>query len=122
MLKRAKNFIEYDSDGAIKRMFCKICGTAIAGTTYRPKGSGLKIDQLVEKFIRFPVYAEMKLECNDGSFHVTHGCKDCITTMQPIAVLRELWRSDLEEAGMVPPLGVEPLGVVAIDTTGSGIV
>lgn len=122
MLKRGRDFIEYDTDGSIKKMFCKICGTPIAGTVYRPKGSGLKIDQLVEKFIRFPVYAEMKMECNDGSYHVTHGCKDCITTMQPIKVLRELYISDMEEAGMAIPPGVEPIGVVAIDTTGSGLV
>lgn len=117
MLKKAKDFIEFNRDGAIGRMYCKICGTPIAGTVVGPKGPD---QRLVEKFMRFPVYAEMKMECSDGSFHVTHGCKDCFLKKQPLSVLRELYMSDMEEMGM--RVNAEPIKVVAIDTTGAGIV
>lgn len=113
------NHIVFGKNGGLT-VFCKMCGVKIAGMELRPKGSGPDINVMVSKFIRYPNYAEAKLQCSDGSFHVTHGCKSCLTVSLTKQELFQLYKADMREMNM--PIKRKPVSVVIIDHTAQGIV
>lgn len=121
MLKR-RNYVTYNSDGAIDRIFCKICGEAIAGTVEVPRGSGKLADQLIMRFRRFSNYTEAKFLFSDGHFHVTNGCRKCLTMALTSDQMKELHAADLD---LMPGVDATPdaaaVRVVAIDETGVGL-
>ena len=121
MLKRP-DYITYNEDGAIDRLFCKMCGEPIAGTVEAPRGSGAMASRLVMRFRRFPNYIEAKFLFDDGHFHVTNGCKNCITMGLTPTQMEELHAADL---GLMPGVdatpGVNAVRVVALDSTGVGM-
>lgn len=121
MLKRP-DFVTYDAEGQLDRIYCKICGAEIAGNVTRPKGSGPQNNIMVQRFIRFPNYAEIKMLFDDGvSTHVTNGCKDCLSARMDKSLLLELYLADCAEQGM-PPGEAKPEMVVVLDHTAQGIV
>ncbi len=83
ILKRP-DYVVFDTDGSIKELFCKVCGTSIAGMRNTVKGrhfdktTGTWIQESVTRFQRSNLYAEMKIEFMDGSGHVTNGCATCL--------------------------------------------
>lgn len=117
------NCVEIGPEGTVAGIYCKICGDKIAGTSLVPKGSGLKNNIMVEKFRRFNNYAEIKIAFDDGHMHVTHGCKRCLGMDLPVEILSEMHNADM---GMMPGVDAtpysEPVGVVAMDLSGQGIV
>ena len=118
MLKKPE-FVQM-GDGQIQKLFCKMCGTQIAGMVASPRGSGPLTGQFVERFKRFPNYAEAKFKASDGSFHVTNGCKNCLTKPLSAGEMQALYSADAVEMG----IPVEDRGfseVVTIDTSGSGV-
>lgn len=117
MLKRP-NYVE-ETNGAINKLFCKICGASIAGVTETPKGGGPLIKVMVQKFMRFSNYAEIKIEFSDGSMHVTNGCKSCLKVNMESSQLLEIYQADMAVMGMKPDR--TPVKVVAIDRTGVGL-
>lgn len=99
-VKRPK-FAIYNHSGAVEELFCKLCGSSIAG--YRAsldKGSsvdGQIMGTRTVRFMRSSIYAEMKIEFEDGSFHVTSGCSNCLNPNLSKAHLKELHVADMEQ-------------------------
>lgn len=120
MLKRP-DFVTYNAEGSLDRIYCKVCGEEIAGLVDRPKGSGVKNAVLVSRFIRFPNYAEIKMIFDDISYHVTNGCKTCLHEGMPLETLLELYKADCAEQGTEPG-SRRPVEVVQVDYTAQGIV
>lgn len=97
-LLQKPDYIEYDDDGSIKVIYCKVCGTVIAQWTIKDRGETVIIDGkardvVKEKFTRLPNYAELKMQMVDGRAHVTNGCIDDI---QRAAVSLELMQAMYE--------------------------
>lgn len=117
MLVRPDN-VTY-KDGQIDRIFCQVCGVEIAGMVERPKGSGPDAAKLVMAFKRFHNYAEVKFRHSDGNFHVTNGCWNCIKNLK-MDVAQEIYEADMTVMGMKADKQV--VEIVAVDTSGSGLV
>lgn len=113
------DYIEHQG-GIVSRVFCKMCGSTIAGMSQRPAGSGSQINRMVTRFKRFSSYAEAKFKCNDGSFHVTNGCKACLTGLSDLETMTALLAADMTEQGRLDKRKVTEF--IAVDLTGSGIV
>lgn len=100
-----RDFVIYDQDGGLSRLHCKICGVVIGERTMRPIGlrrlpDGRMIERVLESFSRNHLYCEVKMSFEDGSAHVTHGCKDCLTGLTDPALLVELEQVDMENMGL----------------------
>ena len=119
MIKK-RNFVKYGADGSMEKLFCKVCGKQIAGMVLRPKGSGPNINVMVAKFLRNADYTEIKIQFNDGSSHVTHGCKECLTNALTTQQMLTLYKCDMEEMGMFSGLR-KPVRITEIDHTAQGI-
>lgn len=117
MLKR-KAFVTTTKDGTIEALYCKVCGSKIAGVTMRPSGPGNA--PLVPKFSRFPNYVEAKFSFNDNSFHVTNGCDKCLSKALTVKQMAALYKCDCAEMQMEPGKR-KPVAVTVVDTTQSGI-
>lgn len=115
--------------GDILELFCKICGSAIAGKRTQVTGrrrtmTGEWIEDHLQTFVRFNNYGEIKIEFEDGSFHVTNGCSQCLNINLAPDVLFELHNADMdveESIGGEIARTKTPLRVVAIRTDGGGI-
>ena len=116
MLAKPNN-VEF-KNGAIERLFCSVCGDEIAGMTEGPIGSGPNASKLVMRFKRFYNYAEAKFRHSDGNFHVTNGCRKCIMAMS-LETAQEVYEADM--AVMDMPAGKSVVAIVAVDTSGSGL-
>lgn len=112
-----RDYVIFDKMGGIQKIFCKVCGSGIAGTTERPRGSGPMADQMVERFMRFPNYVEAKFEFDDGSFHVTSGCRDCVHAGIDRQTMLELYQADMAEMKM-PAGDRTPIQVIAVKPGG----
>ena len=119
MLKRP-NYVE-EVNGVIQKLFCQVCGDQIAGVSASPIGSGPYANKLSDSFKRFANYAEIKIEFDDGSMHVTNGCKKCLKMTMPIEQANEIYQADLSVMGLKQDNRV-PVRIVAVDTTGVGLV
>lgn len=86
MLAKRK-FAEYMPNGAIKWLYCKVCGAQIGRYEQDRKG-----------FVRNSMYAEVKIQFDDGSYHVTNGCKNCIKMSLAPDTLQEMYEADCEDA------------------------
>lgn len=111
-----RNFVTYGPLGVVLALDCKICGARIASTQLRPNpGAGHTM-----KFTRSNLYAEIKFELDDGSYHVTNGCKNCLGMGLTPDVLQELFDADMEDLGQKS--GAKPLHVTVLDLTAGGII
>lgn len=84
MLKRL-DFAEYGSRGELLTLYCKVCGIVI-GDIVPNVG-----------FRRNSHYAELKMKCDDGSSHVTNGCKGCLSPSTPKRILTAMLAADMED-------------------------
>lgn len=120
MLKKP-SYVIYGAHGVVDTLFCKICGDKIAGTVLRVKGSGPDINVRVPRFTRFSNYAEIKFTINDGSYHVTNGCRNCLGSGLTPATLQELYLADMDDMGLLP-LGRVAEELVTVDYSAQGII
>lgn len=59
------NYVIQRLDGSVQEMYCKGCGEQIAA--------------MIGRNLRYlDNYMEAKLQCDDGSCHVTNGCITCL--------------------------------------------
>lgn len=123
------NYVMFGPNQELEELFCKICGTAIGGMHQALKGKrlnkqGVWIEEHVVRFRRFHNYAELKMEFQDGSAHVTNGCKTCLHENLTTDQLFELHIADMYMDGAEYTKGAVrrvPKKVVAVRTDGGGI-
>lgn len=72
----------FGSRGEVVALYCKVCGVQIAHTDRRG-------------FRRSPSYIEAKLLCDDGSAHVTSGCRRCMSLALEPETLTQMLRADM---------------------------
>lgn len=85
-------FASLDAEGKLTHLNCKICGTTI-GKMETVNGRSV--------FIRLSNYLEVKIRCDDGSFHVTNGCAKCLKNNLSLDTASALLRRDgLFDAGL----------------------
>lgn len=85
------DYIEFGDGGRPEKMYCKVCGEVIADLQYKPKG-----DFVVERFTRTPSYAELKMQMQDGSKHITNGCSTCIRrAMKDVPLMQKMYQADI---------------------------
>jgi hypothetical protein len=92
---KAPNFVRYSSGGELEVLLCKLCGVVIGEKQHRTIGfrtapNGQKIERIVENFVRNHLYCEIKIVYEDGSAHVTNGCKTCLNGPLSVEALDEL--------------------------------
>lgn len=116
-----KNFVDYGPKGQVLGLYCKLCGDAIAGVQAR-RVSPVPGAAMAMKFLRYSNYAEIKIAFNDGSHHVTHGCKKCLGTNMAPDVLQALYEADVLDALTNSKAGAVATRVVQLDHTAKGIV
>lgn len=92
ILKRP-DFVVYDTRGAVRELYCKVCSTQIAGGV---------------PFQRYANYAELKFSCDDGSLHVTNGCRKCLTRSTSKKILSAMLVADMTDLNKGLPLDIEP--------------
>lgn len=122
-------FIVYNEDGSIKELYCKLCGSAIAGEREMSRGlkhakDGRQYEQLVMRFARFSNYVEAKMQFEDGSFHVTNGCTNCLTPNMGPDDMKRLHEADIAampEGFTVRDMHRTPKRIVKVSTDGKGI-
>jgi hypothetical protein len=125
----APKFIRRAETGEMDSIVCKLCGTVIAERMERPIGyetdrAGNRVKVVAREFVRYPLYTEIKIAMDDGSWHVTHGCSNCLHDHLPLDVLQELHEADQEES----PDGFtkrekdrRPVGVTGLKKGGEGV-
>jgi hypothetical protein len=125
-------YVLFGPDGKIEEIFCKVCGSAIAGM--RSRIIGTRFDSVTNKWIEtevrqfslLPNYTEIKMQFKDGSYHVANGCRSCLSAPLTPEQLHELHIADMELDDMIYPgkadhMARVPVGVVAIRYDGGGI-
>lgn len=100
-------FVEYDQEGQLSVLRCKICGTVIGERAERSHGfkrlpDGRMIERISDQFHRNNLYCEIKIAFEDGSAHVTNGCKNCLVGLTDGAILSELEQADMLEQKLKP--------------------
>jgi hypothetical protein len=120
-----EKFAQVGSDGELQRLQCKICGTVIGEKQQRTIGfrkapDGRVIERIIEGFTRNHLYTEIKIIYDDGSAHVTNGCKNCLMGHLSVEALAELTAVDERDLKMVPRRGT-PIEVVETKI-GGGII
>jgi hypothetical protein len=123
------NYVLYGPNGELEELFCKVCGTAIGGMTEQVKGRrfehGQWIEERILRFRRFHNYVELKMDFQDGSAHVTNGCRNCLHEGLTSDQMYELHLADMELDGApytIKSKARVPKGVVAIRSDGGGLV
>lgn len=82
-----KDYAVTSKDGVVVELYCKVCGTKIAGE----EGVGR-----YRRFVRYPAYVEMKFETEYG-FHVTNLCRVCtIVAAEDEALRQEIYDADMD--------------------------
>jgi len=118
---RKPNFVEYGPRGEVKTLFCKVCGQTIASTQMRPVGP-LPNAPKMPRFTRHSNYAEIKISFADGSEHVTHGCKKCLTSGLDSNTLYDMFQADMNDIQFAMTKDPDSIRVAKIDTKLEGIV
>ena len=101
-------FVRYEGS-QIAEIFCKLCGTAIAGYTEQliKKGvnrNGVMVETVRQKFQRHHNYGELKIQFTNGSFHVTTCCTSCLNDhIHPDALQEMYWADVIREPGSYTP-------------------
>ena len=75
---------------------------------------------MTQRFKRFSIYAEAKFLCDDGSFHVTNGCRGCLSRLESLEEMTEMLVADMAQQGREEKRTVVKL--VALDTSGQGLI
>lgn len=93
-------FVRYDEHMHLQEILCKICGTSIAGMSEElvSRGQdrhGQTLITMQRRFIRHHNYAEVKIQFTNNSFHVTNGCRDCLSESLTPDQLQELYWADV---------------------------
>src|SRR5262245_852561 len=122
---KVKKFAHFNADGSLERLQCKLCGDIIGETQQRPVGrrnrpDGRIVEKIVENFARNHKYTEIKIAYDDGSAHVTNGCKRCLTGDMAVEKLDEITQVDTEDL-QLPPINRKAIGVVKL-LVGGGII
>jgi hypothetical protein len=107
-------YLQRTRNGAIRRIFCKVCSYIIA-------------EQRGRIFWRSRIYAEMKLKFEDGTMHVTSLCQGCLPKVRrdPEALMA-IYNADIDDMAKEDPRAemfrdkAKPR-VVAVDTKMRGI-
>jgi hypothetical protein len=78
-------YIDKDANGAIRHIYCKVCGTVIA--TYEGP-----------RAVRYNKnYTEIKIKFDDGSFHVTNLGSECLRNVRADKnLLLQVYLADME--------------------------
>lgn len=97
-------YVLWDTQGGIAELFCKVCGTRIAGyverlVDIRQEPNGVRVEVKSLRFTRTEEYVEAKFEFWDGSFHVTNGCRNCVHTKLTSDQMYEIHIADLLNDG-----------------------
>jgi hypothetical protein len=105
-----ENFAQMGPDGTLERLQCKICGTVIGEKQQRTIGfrkapDGRVIERIIEGFTRNHLYTEIKIIFDDGSAHVTNGCKTCLMGNLSVEALSELTSIDERDLKLSPRKG-----------------
>ena len=103
------DFAVYTQSGAIKWLYCKVCGAKIG---HRDRMG----------FVRTPDYAEVKIRFDDGSFHVTSGCKNCLSTKMDKRILQEMYEADCADDKNCRMGDRRPVEVVVVSYDQGGII
>jgi len=92
-------------DGAVIELRCKVCGVPIAHTQQLPittrsdnEDKKKTIEVHTTRFVRLPTYTELKMQFENGSYHVTNGCNKCLVDTLTPTQLQELLMADVEMA------------------------
>lgn len=99
---KCPDYVQFDSFGNIEHIVCKLCGTTIAGMQDMEQGKELDkktktwIKTVVRQFRRFPNYAEVKIEFEDGSAHVTNLCDRCAQENIEPDILKAIYNADID--------------------------
>ena len=98
----------------LEAIACRDCGAMISGLVederfedHRTINGRLVIFKRLV-FARFANYGECTLECDDGSAHVTHGCRDCLAALTA-ADLEAWYAADLAEMADLERRGGGPV-------------
>lgn len=93
--------------GAIEEIRCKLCGTVIQELVEHHSAGMAKtrkaVDGTVIRTVRLVIrpttnYQEMTIRFEDGSGHVTHGCRSCLAKARTDNnVLKQLMVSDITD-------------------------
>jgi len=122
---KVADFAIMKPDGTLTRLHCKICGVVIGETGTRTLDrirdpGGNIVERVMESFLRNDLYTEMKIAYDDGSAHVTNGCRTCLTTALTMDELAQLTRADEIDLEL-PHREGKPIAIVKIKA-GGGIV
>lgn len=89
-----RQFVVTDRKGGMTELYCKNCGTQIAGVMYTKKFPG-------GKFTRMKNFAEMKMRFDDNSFHITVLCTGCIDAVAGNKLrMQAMYDADIEAMNM----------------------
>lgn len=101
-------FVERSPQGHINALFCKLCGKKIG---FRDRRG----------FHRTDDYAEVKIRFDDGSYHVTNGCKRCLKMGMSLDAVQRMYEGDCQDDPSCRVSGRRPEAVVAISYDQGGI-
>jgi hypothetical protein len=133
MTIKRPQYVVFNDFGQIESMFCKLCGSEIGSIKDLTQGRRFDkstktwIEERIRQFRRNSNYAEMKIEFDDGSCHVTNGCRRCMQSSLDSDALNELHNADLDIEEAQGNKGVKmlrtrkALHVLAVRTDGGGI-
>lgn len=110
-------YVVYNTAGSLTELYCKLCGTQIAGIVGK-------------RFVRFPDYVELKFSVSDTAKHVTNLCKTCVVEADAPETLQLLYEADLdlifpqrEDAGIKAALKtLRPRRIQKLDFSQKGLV
>lgn len=92
---RAYKYVIENDVGMVSEVLCKACGEVIRDL--RPVAEPLEDDTVPVALISLAHYTEVKIEFDDGSFHITPMCGDCAKAGWTSEALEELYGSDLDQ-------------------------
>jgi hypothetical protein len=122
---KVEKFARFGDNGELRTLYCKLCGVVIGENQQRTIGfrtlpNGQKVERVLEGFLRNHLYMEIKIVFDDGSAHVTNGCKNCLTGDLGGEILAQLTSTD-ELEQKLKASNRKPLGIVEA-VLGGGIV
>jgi hypothetical protein len=93
-------FVRYDDHMQLQEIVCKVCGTVIAGMSEEvvkrgQNRNGETVVTMQRRFLRHHNYSEIKIQFTNNSFHVTNGCRNCLSESLTPDQLQELYWADV---------------------------
>ena len=102
----------YDENGDLVKLQCKGCGKVIGEEVVVKKGA-----KEAWAFKRSPDYIEAKIEVEANGrkgFHMTCGCRDCLSKPPSPEALTEWVQKDMEEAATRRSAGLKAIRVIKL--------